>query len=186
MLGFAVGWGATATAQVPDDSWAGGSSINWSDGGNWTGSTPTPANTVGLNVAGAVNEPTLDVDPTIAGLLMNATGNNTLTLNNHTLTRTGAGTQSAGTITGLCTISLTGGSTLTASGSAVLGNGAPFATAGPGNPVTRPGVNFNAPVTGAGGLITDGSVTMGGGSSTYSGGSTINSRSDVTLAANNA
>ena len=186
VLGFAVGWGATATAQVPDDSWTGGSSINWSDGGNWTGSTPTPANTVGLNVAGAVNQPTLDVDPTIAGLLMNATGSNTLTLNNHTLILTGAGTQSAGTITGIGTINLTGSSTFTASGSAVLGNGVTFDTAGTGNTVTLSGVNFNGTITGAGGLITDGSVTLGGGTSTYTGGTTINSGSSVTLAANNA
>ena len=106
--------GGDGNRPSPDDSWTGGSSINWSDGGNWTGSTPSPANTVGFNVAGAINQPTLDVDPTVAGLLMNSTGNNTLTLNNHTLTITGLATQSGGILTGAgavvaATYNLTGG-----------------------------------------------------------------------------
>ncbi|HYD06589.1 MAG TPA: autotransporter domain-containing protein, partial [Reyranella sp.] len=110
-----------AQAQVPDNSWIGGSSINWSDGGNWTGSTPATTAIVGFDVAGALNQPTLDVDPTIAGLLMNATGNNTLTLAGHTLTITGLATQSGGMLTGAGTVvvgtyNLTGGTIAPGSG----------------------------------------------------------------------
>src|SRR6185437_15023148 len=98
-----------------------GTSGNWSDGANWTASTPTSSNVVGFDGTALNFQPTLDVDPTVAGLLMN--GNNTLTLTGHTLTLTGAGAQSAGTITGPGTLSLTGSATFSASGSAVLGNG---------------------------------------------------------------
>src|SRR3954468_5213345 len=100
----AAAWMSDAAAQTPNNSWLGVSNGNWSNGGNWTASTPLPTDTVGLDVAGPPNQPTLDVDPTIAGLLMNATGNNTLNLNGHTLTITGLATQTGGTITGSGTI----------------------------------------------------------------------------------
>ena len=184
-LSFAVGWVTTATAQTPDNSWIGaGGTANWSDGGNWTASTPSSANVVGFDGTALTFQPTLDVDPTVAGMLMN--GNNTLTLNSHTLTLTGAAAQSAGAITGTGTIALTGSATFTASNSAVLGNGVTISTAGTTNTVTLSGVNFGGAITGPGGLITSGSVILGGGASTYSGGSTINSGSSVTLSANNA
>ncbi len=186
VLSLAVGWVTTARAQAPTTSWFGGSSINWSDGGNWTGSTPGTSDVAGFDVGGATTQPTLDVNPAIAGLLMNATGNNILTLGGRTLTLTGTGTQSGGTITGTGTLSLTGAATFTASGSASLGNGVTISTAGAGNTVTLSSVNFGGTITGAGGLITDGSVIVGGGASTYTGGTTINSGSSVTLAANNA
>jgi hypothetical protein len=111
-----------AQAQVPNNSWTGLTDTTWTNGGNWTGSTPATTDIVGFNVAGAPNQPTLDIDPTVAGMLMNATGNNTLTLNAHTLTLTGVSTQSGGTITGAGTVSvgtynmsggtITGGATL--------------------------------------------------------------------------
>jgi len=183
---FFVAWASGAAAQTPNNSWFGGTDGTWSNGGNWTGSTPVPTDTVGFNVAGAANQPTLDVDPTVAGLLMNATGNNTLTLNGHTLTITGIATQSGGTITGTGTVGLTGSGTFAASGTAVLGNGVTISTAGTGNTVTLSGVNFGGTITGSGGLITNGSVIVGGGASTYTGGTTINAGSSVTLAATDA
>jgi len=186
ILSFAIGWSAAATAQSPTTSWTGFTDTTWTNGGNWTNSTPGTADIPGFDVAGATNQPTLDTDPTVAGLLMNATGNNTLTLNGHTLTLTGIGTQSGGTISGTGTLSLTGAAAFTASGSAVLGNGVTISTGGSGNTVTLSGVNFGGTITGAGGLITNGSVIVGGGASDYTGGTTINAGSSVTLAANNA
>jgi outer membrane autotransporter protein len=164
ILSFAVGWASAATAQTPDNSWIGGSSINWSDGGNWTGSTPTTGNTVGFNVAGAANQPTLDVDPTVAGLLMNATGNNTLTLNGHTLTITGTATQTGGTITGAGTINA-GSFTIGGTGTIAPG-GASIGTINFIGPFAQSGGTYTVKVTPSGqsDLINiTGTATLSGG-----------------------
>ena len=131
-------------AQVPNNSWIGGSSINWSDGGNWTSSTPATTDTVGFNVAGAPNQPTLDVDPTVAGMLMNATGNNTLTLNGHTLTITGTATQSGGTISGAGTINA---GSFTISGGTLAPGGGSIGTITFGGPFTQSGGTYQRSTT---------------------------------------
>jgi autotransporter-associated beta strand protein len=189
VVSFAIGWASGATAQTPNNSWLGGSPFSgpflWSNGGNWTGSNPVSSDVVGFNQAGSQNPALLDVDPTVAGMLMNATGNNTLDLNGSTLTLTGLSTQSGGTITGTGTVSLTGSGTFAASGTAVLGNGVTISTAGLANTVTLSGINFGGTITGGGSLTTNGSVVLGGGTSNYTGGSVINGGT-LTLGTNNA
>jgi hypothetical protein len=90
-------------------SWINGAGGNWSVGANWsTGSPPSSDNIADISLAG-VYAVTLDVDATVAGLVVGSpTSNVTLALASRTLTLNGESTVHEGSVLSLTTSSISG------------------------------------------------------------------------------
>jgi outer membrane autotransporter protein len=163
-----IGLAPTARAQITTD-WFGGADTNWSNGGNWTSSTPSAADTANLTGVAAPNQPSLTASSAVN--ILNQSGN-TLTLGGFTLTATTVNL-SGGTITGTGALSL---GTLNFSGGTIDNTVNIVLTGGGVVAVSNTSGNLDlSNITGSGSLTKDGAgqLTLGG-TNTYDGSTTIN------------